>query len=231
MLARASAARAALVAFATVGVARDRRSGYSDLVLAGRFDVGVGGGGAELGGPLAVLELPRTDVAGDFTAGLTPVVIAVLAASRSVGARALVRTNRDAALADGVRRPRRRRLALLLARSGQSTSPESRHLIFVLPFFALLVALGLIDALARAHAASLVAVALVARSIAAEVAWGWRQDAAALSRASRRTRVEAREAASAWLARRPRGPTTSSSATSRSTSARGSASDDGSRAP
>ena len=43
---------------------------YSDLVLAGRFDVGVGGGGKKLVGPLAVFDY-LGHVAGDFTAGFT----------------------------------------------------------------------------------------------------------------------------------------------------------------
>ena len=52
----------------------------TDLVLAGRFDVGVGGGGEKLGGPGAVARyLWRT--AGDFTAGWWPVALPSLAAA------------------------------------------------------------------------------------------------------------------------------------------------------
>ena len=40
----------------------------TDLVLAGRFDVGVGGGGAKLGGPRCGRPLPVV-AAGDATAG------------------------------------------------------------------------------------------------------------------------------------------------------------------
>src|SRR5262249_57387284 len=42
----------------------------SDTVLAGRFDVGVGGGGTKLGSPLSILKY-LGHVAGDFTVGWT----------------------------------------------------------------------------------------------------------------------------------------------------------------
>jgi hypothetical protein len=170
---------------------------YSDHVLAGRFDVGVGTGGQKLDGPGAVLEYLYR-VAGDFTAGFTPVVIAVLVVA-VVGARALWLRNRDAALLTAcvVLVPT---AAFVLARFGQSTSPESRHLIFVLPFFALLVALGLIH-LSRARTPVLVAALVLLMS--AEVAWGW-DKTAPLYKGEPATRVEAREAASAWLARTAR---------------------------
>ena len=67
VLARART-RAALVAIATVAVLGSP-FWYSDHVLAGRFDVGVGDGGQKLDGPGAVLEYLYR-VAGDFTAGL-----------------------------------------------------------------------------------------------------------------------------------------------------------------
>ena len=52
----------------------------TDLVLADRFDVGVGGGGEKLGGPWAVARyLWRS--AGDATAGWWPVTVAVLVAA------------------------------------------------------------------------------------------------------------------------------------------------------
>ena len=170
---------------------------YSDHVLAGRFDVGVGTGGQKLDGPTAVLEY-LFRVAGDFTAGFTPILIAVLVVA-GVGARKLWRRNQDAATLTAcvVLVPT---AAFLLARFGQSTSPESRHLIFVLPFFALLVALGLIE-LSRARTGVLVgALALL---MAAEVAWGW-DKTAPLYKGEARSRIEARADASAWLARSAR---------------------------
>jgi len=195
VLARART-RAAFVAIAAVAVLGSP-FWYSDHVLAGRFDVGVGTGGQKLDGAAAVLEYLYR-VAGDFTAGFTPAVIAVLAVAL-VGARALWLRNRDAALLTAcvVLVPT---AAFVLARFGQSTSPESRHLIFVLPFFALLVALGLVD-LSRRRTPVLVAALVLL--MGAEVAWGW-DKTAPLYEGEAAVRVEAREAASAWLARTSR---------------------------
>jgi hypothetical protein len=170
---------------------------YSDLVLAGRFDVGVGSGGKKLDGPSAVLGY-LFRVAGDFTAGYTLAIVAVLVVA-AVGARALWRRNRDAAVLTacviGVPTA-----AFLLGRFGESTSPESRHLIFVLPFFAVLVALGLIK-LTRRRLPILVAAVIVLAG--AEVAWGW-DKTAPLYKGEPAARVAARKAASSWLASRAR---------------------------
>ena len=51
----------------------------TDLVLAGRFDVGVGGRGAKLGGPWAIVTY-LWQTAGDFSTGRWPVLVVVLAA-------------------------------------------------------------------------------------------------------------------------------------------------------
>src|SRR5262245_7316587 len=195
VLARARTRRA----FVAIGVVAVLGSPfwYSDHVLAGRFDVGVGTGGQKLNGPSAVLQYLYT-VAGDFTSGFMPVVIAVLVVAL-FGARAMWLRNRDAAYLTAcvILVPT---AAFILARFGQSTSPESRHLIFVLPFFALLVALGLID-LSRGRTAVLVAALVVL--LTAEVAWGW-DKTAPLYKGEPAVRVEARAAASAWLARTSR---------------------------
>jgi hypothetical protein len=87
-------------------------------------------------------------------------------------------------------------LALTLADLGDSTSPESRHLVFALPFFACLVALGLIES-ARGRLSILVGMTCVL--LAAEVAWGW-DKTPQLYKGESSTRIEARRAASAWLA-------------------------------
>ena len=170
---------------------------YSDLVLAGRFDVGVGSGGKKLDGPSAVLDY-LFRVAGDFTAGYTLAIVAVLVVA-AVGARALWLGNRTGAFltASVIGVPT---AAFLLGRFGESTSPESRHLIFVLPFFAVLVALGLIQ-LSRRRMPVLVAAVVVL--VAAEVAWGW-DKTAPLYKGEPGARVEARKAASEWLAQRAR---------------------------
>ncbi len=170
---------------------------YSDLVLAGRFDVGVGSGGKKLDGPWAVLDY-LFRVAGDFTAGYRLAIVAVLVVA-AVGARVLWLANRNGALltAAVIGVPT---AGFLLGRFGESTSPESRHLIFALPFFAVLVALGLIQ-LTRRRIPILVAAVVVL--VGAEVAWGW-DKTAPLYKGEPASRVEARKAASEWLAQRVR---------------------------
>jgi hypothetical protein len=188
--------RAALVAIGAVAVL-GTPFWYSDLVLAGRFDVGVGSGGKKLNGPGAVLDY-LFRVAGDFTTGYTLAIVAVLAVA-AVGARVLWLRNRSGALLTacviGVPTA-----AFLLGRFGESTSPESRHLIFVLPFFAVLVALGLIQLTRRRTPLLVAAVILLA---GAEVAWGW-DKTAQLYKGEPAVRVAARQQASKWLAQRAR---------------------------
>jgi hypothetical protein len=187
--ARTRGALAALAAVAVLGTP----FWYSDLILAGRFDVGVGGGGEKLVGPLAVLEyLGR--VAGDFTAGFTLGLVAVLALG-AVGAWRLWLDNRPGAMLAAlvVLVPT---AALVLAELGDSTSPESRHLVFALPFFACVAGLGLLEG-ARGRLPVLGAALLAL--LAAEVAWGWHKTPP-LYEGEPAARVEAREAASDWLA-------------------------------
>ena len=136
----------------------------TDFVLAGRFDVGVGGGGERLGGLDSVLSY-LWRAAGDASAGWAAALVVVLLLG-AVGLERATRETRLLVLAT-VAAPV---AAFLLARVGGSASPESRHLIFVLPLFAVLVAVG-VRALARV--APLVAVTAVATLLVAEVAWAW----------------------------------------------------------
>jgi hypothetical protein len=134
----------------------------------------------------------------DFSAGWTTVGIVVLL-SALLGMVELARSNRRSALLAGavIATPA---AALMIARIGSSAAPESRHLIFVLPFFCLLVATGILRAAAAfGRAAPIVAAVVVAGLVPAEVAWGWDRTPD-LYRGERSARVEAREAASAWLA-------------------------------
>jgi hypothetical protein len=184
--------REALPAFAAVAVL-GIPFWISDLVLAGRFEVGLGGGGDRLGGPVPVARY-LGQVVGDFFAG--PWSLPLVLGLAAVGAWWLARANRRAALLIGVvfATPT---LAFLVAQVG-SASPETRHLVFALPFFATLVAAGL-TALARRgrHAALLLpATALL---VAGQVAWAW-QKTPPLFVGDPEPRVEARRAASAWLA-------------------------------
>jgi 4-amino-4-deoxy-L-arabinose transferase-like glycosyltransferase len=189
--------RDAVLAFAAVGVVCVP-FWRTDLVLAGRFDVGVAGRGAKLGGPLPVLRYLRT-VAGDFSAGYTAVLVVVLALA-VLGAVELARTRREGALLIGLvfGTP----TAMFLAASfGSQTSPESRHLIFALPFFSTLVAVGLVRlGRLRQRAAPALAVTALVALIAIEAAWGDHKTPL-LFTGEPAARVAARNAASDWLAR------------------------------
>jgi hypothetical protein len=77
---------------------------------------------------------------------------------------------------------------------GDTASPETRHLVFVLPFFATLVAAGLVPLLRR-PAALAVGVALL---LTAEVGWAWYRTPP-LFTGEPSWRAEARDAASSWL--------------------------------
>jgi hypothetical protein len=188
--------REAVAAFAVVSLA-GVPFWYSDLVLASRFDVGLGGGGAKLSSPLDVIDyLFRT--AGDFSAGYLFALV-VVSAFAVLGFRRLWLDNRHAAwlaaLVFGIPA-----VALTAARLGNAASPESRHLIFAMPFFALVVAVGLLELgewrpdLRRALPA-----AALAALVAAQVTWAW-DKTPALFEGEPGSRVAARKEASAWLA-------------------------------
>jgi hypothetical protein len=167
-------------------------------VLADRFDVGVtGASGSKLGSPVDVLAY-LVQVAGDFTVGWTPTVTVVLVVAL-VGIVRLVRTRADAAALAGavILVPT---AAFLLTRSGGSVSLESRHLIFTLPFFSMLVAAGLfrLSRLGRRWAPA-VLVAGLAVLLSAEVAWGWHRTPWMYG-GEPSVRKVAREQAAAWLA-------------------------------
>jgi hypothetical protein len=88
---------------------------------------------------------------------------------------------------------------LILAKLG-SAAPMSRHLIFILPFFSLVVAEGVIRVAALGRrAAPIVAIVGIAALVPAEVAWGWHLTPE-LYRGEARSHADARAAASAWLA-------------------------------
>jgi hypothetical protein len=170
----------------------------SNLVLASRFDVSVGSGGTQLGGPWPMLEYLRAAL-GDFVAGWTAVFAAV-AAVAVYGLIVLLR-----------RRPLTFALCLLvfavpslglaLARvGGNAGTPETRHLIFAAPFFALAVASGLLQLAGRSGQRAPAVIALsVAALLAIEIAWGWARTPT-LYAGEPAKRREAREAAVEWLA-------------------------------
>ncbi|MCY7301616.1 MAG: glycosyltransferase family 39 protein [Thermoleophilia bacterium] len=163
VLARRDQIRKAAVAFVLVGLA-GTPFWITDLVLANRFDVGVGGRGGRLGGPWAIVTY-LWQTAGDFSSGRWPVLVVVLVLGL-VGL-IVVRNETRALVLCVVGVPV---AAFLAARLGGSTSPESRHLIFVLPFFAIVVSAGILRATRRAPAA---AIALTAVLVVLEVGWAW----------------------------------------------------------
>jgi Dolichyl-phosphate-mannose-protein mannosyltransferase len=170
---------------------------WADIVLRGRFDVGVGGGGPQLGSPKSVLHYFWW-VAGDFSAGhqawSTPVLLLAL-----VGAILLWRRRRESVVlfACVVAVPA---VAFMAVTLRSTTSPEARHLIFVLPFFSILLALPLV-ALARVRPPLTAAVALLAVAIlvAGEVRWA-QQKTPALFDGDPPGEARARDSAAAWLA-------------------------------
>ncbi|HET6683880.1 MAG TPA: glycosyltransferase family 39 protein [Gaiella sp.] len=166
----------------------------TDLVLAGRFDVGVGGGGAKLGGPTAVVRYFWRS-AGDASAGWWPVTLLAVAAA-VIGvvrmrrdARALVLCFLGATLA-----------AFLVAKLGSSAAPESRHLIFLLPLFAVAVATTITILGRRSLAFAAVATAAL---VVSQVAWAWHRSSP-LFDWEPDARQAARAEAEMWLARTSR---------------------------
>lgn len=193
---RFGALRPAVVAVAVIGLATP--VWRSNLTLASRFDVGIGEGGTQLGGPYPVLEYLRSAL-GDFVAGWTG-IFAATAALGILGLAVLARSRPRTALLAGLvfLVPT---VSLMLARVGGSASaPETRHLIFTLPFFALLVGHGIVVLAARAgrHAAP-VATLCVTVLVATEVAWGWAATPT-LYAGEPVKRREARLEATRWLA-------------------------------
>jgi hypothetical protein len=162
----------------------------TDLVLADRFDVGVGGGGEKLGGPGAVARyLWRS--AGDATAGWWPVTLAVVVAT-SAGivllrreARALVLSLVGVTVA-----------AFVVAKLGGSAAPESRHLIYLAPLVAIGVAVTLVRVGRRFPA---LAIVLAAALVVTELAWAWHRTPP-LFEWEPDARQAARAEAEAWLA-------------------------------
>jgi Dolichyl-phosphate-mannose-protein mannosyltransferase len=169
----------------------------TDFVLAGRFDVGVGGGGGKLGGPIPVLKYLWA-VAGDLSVGYWP-VLALLLLVAALGLVLLARERPAGALLVGAVfvTPT---FAFLVAKLGSQTSPESRHLIFALPFFSTLFAVPLVRLGRRVRLAPIAALLVL---LCAEVAWADHKTPLLFDGESP-TRIEARNAASAWLAQTAR---------------------------
>ena len=168
----------------------------SDTVLANRFDVGVGGGGTKLGSPFSILKY-LSRVAGDFTVGWTATRIAVLLVA-GIGMVLLARRNRAGAAFVGcvLVTPF---LFFAITRIGSGfASPESRHLIFILPFFATLLASPLVRIAGSPRGIALAAATVLAFGTG-EVAWGL-HNTRTLYVGEPQIRADGRAAASTWLA-------------------------------
>jgi MYXO-CTERM domain-containing protein len=187
--------REALVTLGAVGVA-GIPFWWADLVLRDRFDVGVGGGGPQLGSPTSVLHYFWW-VAGDFSAGhhawSTPVLVLAL-----VGAILLWRRRREsiALFACVIAVPA---AAFMLATLNSTASPEARHLIFALPFFSVLLAAPIVELGRHGRFAPAVALIVVAVLLTGEVRWT-HEKTPPLFDGDPPGKVRAREAAGAWLA-------------------------------
>ena len=168
----------------------------SSVVLANRLEVGVGGGGGKLRTPREVFAY-LWHVAGDASTGYAGVLVIVLV----FAVYGLVWQAR--------RRPRSALLTgcvvitptafFLVGRFGGNSAPESRHLIFVLPFFALAAASGIVAASRSAgRFGPLLAGLVVLAIVPAEIAWAWHKTPALFDRENP-VRVDARRAAAEWL--------------------------------
>lgn len=162
----------------------------TDLVLAGRFDVGVGGGGSKLGSPSSVARYLWAS-AGDAGSGWRWLSAAFLVTA-CYGVIRAPRTTRLLVIAM-VAAPT---AAFLSARLGGSTAPESRHLLFLAPFYSVCLALGLVELTRRARPLLPLLVAVV---LVAEVSWAWHRTAPLFAWEPDQRQV-ARAAAETWLA-------------------------------
>ena len=152
---------------------------YAYAVLADRYGEG--------NGPKSTIDFLR-EAAGDLTSGYL-VALAAFLVLAIVGA---TRVRPSPALTTAVGAV----VAALVLAAITDASPESRHLVFVLPVLAALVAGGLPGRAA-------VAVPLVAALVAVEVAWAWHRTPE-LFEGESAAEVESREdagAAQAWAAR------------------------------
>jgi hypothetical protein len=188
--------RAALVTLSAVAVA-GIPFWWADLVLRDRFDVGVGGGGPQLGSPTSVLHYFWW-VAGDFSAGhgswSTPVLLLAL-----VGTILLWRRRADSVLlfACVLAVPA---LAFMVATLNSTASPEARHLIFALPFFSVLLAVPLVELGRRGgRVGPPVAVAAIAVLLIGEVRWT-HEKTPPIFDGDPPGEAQARDGAAGWLA-------------------------------
>ncbi len=170
---------------------------WADVVLRGRFDVGVGGGGTHLGTPRSVAHYLWW-VAGDFSAGhgaWLPLVVLVAAAGFVLISRKRKASGLLTACVIFVPA-----IALMLVRLHATASPQARHLIFILPFFSTLLATAIVDiAHVRPRVTGAVACAAVAALVVGEVRWA-DEKTPPLFHGTPKSELDGRSSAAAWLA-------------------------------
>jgi hypothetical protein len=192
--------RAALTAVAVVGVCA-APFWWADIVLRRRFDVGVGGGGARLGTPSSVAHYFWW-VSGDFSAGhhdwSMPVLVVAAVGLVLIAAR---RWRSALLTACVVLVPA---IAFVAARLHSTASPEARHLIFALPFFATMLAAPIVDlGRVRPPATAAVAAAAVVVLLVGEVRWAHTKTPQ-LFDGDTPAKAQARAQAAEWLTARSR---------------------------
>ena len=169
----------------------------SDIVLRSRFDVGVGGGGESLGSPAKVAAFLLMAFRDAFSWHGFPFWLAL-----ALFVSGLVLVAREAT------RPERVLLgasfafplaALLAVRAGDTVSPQTRHLIFLLPFADLFVAVALVRGAERLRVAGPpLAVAALAVLCVGQVQTA-EQRTGDLFHGDRASRVTARTEAANWI--------------------------------
>jgi Dolichyl-phosphate-mannose-protein mannosyltransferase len=169
---------------------------WADVVLRNRFDVGIGGGGRRLGSPGAVVRY-LWSVAGDFSTHEQVWATCVFALAVA-GAVLLVRRKPWAAALTAcvIAVPA---VAFMVATLGSSTSPEARHLIFVLPFYSVLLALPLTTLARRRPAFAVLAALAAVLVVVGDVRWA-HEKTPELFDGDPTGEARARDAAAAWLA-------------------------------
>jgi hypothetical protein len=168
----------------------------ASVVLADRYGVVDGSGHGALSTPKQVFDY-LWHVAGDSSAGYTGILVAVLLFALA-GLAFLVRERPRRALlvACALLTPT---LFFLIGKFGGSSAPQSRHLIFLLPFFALATGAGILGLSRFAGPYSwMAALLVVATLLPAEIAWG-RHKTPALFGSESGIRVHARAEAAEWL--------------------------------
>jgi hypothetical protein len=196
VLLRGDRRRSALMTLGAVAVA-SVPFWWADIVLRDRLGIGVGGGGSRLGSPRAVAHYLWW-VAGDLSAGPHTWLPPVLALA-VVGFVLLARRRKAVALLTAcvIAVPA---ATLMVTRLNWTASPQSRHLIFVLPFFSTLIAAPLVQfGRLRPPLTVVAAAAALAALVLGEIRWA-DYKTPPLFHGDPAAQRQARAHAAAWLA-------------------------------